>query len=104
MRCIRDVYGSEVQGEVHTRAGSILRIGSGSGLGVHNIPIRDQKRGLGAGLGLGSNLVHWKKGMRTHGGHLEGVGEGLCCETDSLLGGPASHLMVDLLKCIQRHT
>ena len=46
MRCIRDVYGSEVQGEVHTRAGSILRIGSGSGLGVHDIPIRVQKRGL----------------------------------------------------------
>ena len=46
MRCIRDVYGSEVQGEVHTRAGSILRIGSGSRLGVHDIPIRVQKRGL----------------------------------------------------------
>ena len=54
-----DVYGSEVQGEVH-RAGSILRIGSGSGLGVHNIPIRDQKRGLGAGLGWldNSNSSH----------------------------------------------
>ena len=41
-----DVDGSEVQGEVHTRAGSILRIGSGSGLGVHDIPIRVQKQGL----------------------------------------------------------
>ena len=56
----------------------------------------------GCSLGLASSLVHWKEGMRTQGGHLEGVGEGLCCETDSLLGGPASHLMVDLLKCIQR--
>ena len=46
MRCIRDVNGSEVQGEVHTRAGSILRIGSGSRLGVHDIPIQVQKRGL----------------------------------------------------------